>query len=288
MSPNNQADRATKVLWYGSVSNEYGWVVDRIASSKSYRFTIETFSASDEMVRRLADGQADRIVLSLENRYGYPDDLISQLNASYPEIPIALCLGDYWLGWKRTGAGHLKTLHHSSIPWYRWYDGWLPWLLGIDANMFGPFPVDRFQLQFCNPIHTPALGGSSDSKIILICADQGVAEAWKVAMGSESENLEVINETIDDGWCDKVQDQTQLVIWDDSRLSTWNGCELAINQAIAELKAIAARFPKQLIWICWTHPTWPIWQHLSQSGICFELLAKPQLLNFSSAALART
>ncbi len=287
MSPNDQAECSTKVLWLGSVSNEFGWVIDRIASAKSHSFTIETFSALGEIMWRLADGQADRIILAPENRYCYPDDLISQLNAQYPELPIAVCLGDYWLGWKRTGAGHLKTLHHSSIHWYRWYDGWLPWLLGIDANLFGPFPADRFQLQFCNPIYPMADGSSVDSKVVLFCADHAVAEAWGVALG-QSTNLEVVNGPAADVGCEQFPDGAEFVLWDDSRLSTWNGSQHALELAMAELKAIAAKFPTQLIWICWTQPSWQAWQQLAGSGLRFELLAKPQLFSFSSAALART
>lgn len=287
MSPNEKARCSTRVLWLGGASSEFGWVVDRIASAQSQPFTIETFSVFNDLMRRLADGQADRIILAPENRYCYPDDLISQLNAQYPELPIAVCLGDYWLGWKRTGAGHLKTLHHSGIPWYRWYDGWLPWLLGIDASQFGPFPIDRFQLQFCNPIHKQVRGSWVDSKIVLFCADQAVADAWEVALG-QSANLEVVNGPTAEVGCEQYLDGAKVVLWDDSRLSTWGGSQQALEQAIAELKVIASKCSTQLIWICWTQPDWRTWQQLADSGLRFELLAKPQLLSFSSAALART
>ncbi|MFO0943364.1 MAG: hypothetical protein U0930_21730 [Pirellulales bacterium] len=282
MSLNNNADSVTKVLWLGSTSNESGWVVTRLAYNEANPFSVETFSGMDDLLQRLADSQADRIILAPENRFSYPDDFISQLNAHYPEIPIAICLGDYWLGWKRTGAGHLKTLHHCSIPWYRWHDGWLPWLLGLDANMFGPFPADRFQMQFCEPLNLQSDNDSSITKFILFCADQGIAEAWRASLGNQSANVEVVKEIAQDGsrrWNDDLR--SIKLVWDDSRLSTWKGSQFAVEQACVELKMIAARFPNQTIWIYWTYPDWPAWKQLEESGIRFELLAKPQLLNSS-------
>lgn len=285
--------RAVNLLWCGSTDNEFGWVVHRLRCQLQLQVNISLFACdiqdSSNYFQCLEQNQVDRIVLALPNRCQYPAQKLQRTAMEFPEIPLALCLGDYWLGWKRTGAGHLQVSHHNSLPWYRWWDGWLPWLLGNVDSMLGPFPSDRLQLldelahQFNQPTH--------DAHGILFCSDSQIAQAWQVSLEDGSERLSIVSSDVQEWSLSQFEQgprRPDLVIWDDSRLTTCNGQEAAIQRAEIELRCIRKVLPESKFCLCLTTPLWSDWTRLYLAAGDCDLIAKPHLLSFSSAALART
>jgi hypothetical protein len=235
-------EKRKRVLWWGAQENEYGWLRGRIAEYNSpLTPKIELLTITDSWERLLEileSQQADRLVVAYRNRWDYSHLKMQQLVQRFPEIPVALALGDWWLGWRRTSIGHLQTLPHLSLPWYRWWDGWRQWLEGRLPSMLGPFPSDRVVVDLETDWH--------------------------------------------------AQSQSEWLVWDDSQLATWMGWEASLNFAIEQLVELQKENPRSKLCIAWTLPTWEVVSSLKRAGLCFELIAKPHLSSFSSAALERT
>jgi hypothetical protein len=206
----------------------------------------------EQIGNRIEDKSIDRIIIACQNRWDYPCWQLQQLAISFPEVPIALAIGDWWMGWRRTGIGHQQILPHISLPWYRWWDGWIQWLDGALPTMFGPFPTERMAVAY---------------------QPECSARAWELA---SQDNLVESKKPLDS------------ILWDDSQLETWLGWEKSLILAIEQLVEIQTRNPRAKLWIAWTLPTWELVSRLNQAGLNYELLAKPYFSRLSSAALART
>jgi hypothetical protein len=145
MEERKQADM--HVLWWGATEAEYAWLKERVAAYRSSLTTPVKLRTIDEPIEQISQyieaGNVDRLIVACRNRWDYPQVQLQQLASGFPDVPIALAVGDWWLGWRRTGIGHLQMLPHLSLPWYRWWDGWVYWLEGSLPTMFGPFPLER-------------------------------------------------------------------------------------------------------------------------------------------------
>lgn len=248
-----------RVLWWGAAQAEYAWLQQRVAShhtAVTAHIELTTADQPFEQIGKYAqERQCDRIIVVCPNRWDYSAYQLQQVVIDFPEIPVALATGDWWLGWRRTGMGHLQNLSHISLPWYRWWDGWVQWLDGTIPAMFGPFPTDR---------------------VVTLPATQGLDVIRGLeAVGKQAAQVHSVEEN-------------RWVIWDDSQLATWLGWEQSVEQAIEQIGQLQARNPRATLWIAWTMPTWEVVERLNQAGLHFELLAKPYCLSWSSAALART
>lgn len=84
------------------------------------------------------DCGVERIVVACVNRLDYPVELIDFLQQTCPEIPLALASDSWWDGRRRTG---LPTPGQLSLPWYRWWDGWVDWLEGRSPALFEAAPA---------------------------------------------------------------------------------------------------------------------------------------------------
>lgn len=288
------------VVWWGTIANEYGWLKQRLqcygsaatdgsaanardAEAESLPVEVQVVQGTFDQLRSVLQfNSVDRLIVAMVNRWQYPALELRQLSMDFPEIPVALCLGDLWMGWKRTGAGHLQVMTHHCIPWYRWCDAWLPWLRGDEA-VLGPFPVDRFSVpeSYCT---TRFVGQGW-----FIGKDSAQAQYWQEAFGRSVHAFDrEVSDELDGADTLDGQLSPDWIVWDDSRAPTWNGLELGMQVATKELQAITRRYPSASLWLAWTLPTWQIVQQLESVGLSFEVLGKPYVLNFSSAALART
>ena len=285
------------VLWIGSDSKEYGWLLGRLRSCPDIAIDCKVGSWSD-FQGKTEHKVCHRIVVAAENRCDYPHAQLQELAGSHPEIPVALCLGDYWLGWKRTGAGHLQTLSHSSIPWFRWWDGWRTWLTGQSSWMFGPFPQDRFVLKGQFPPERRNFSGSplsSFSSFQPTAPERLAHHPPRTRVGDTVDGLVLYrghearqtlqtmlganNHFFSGKPVDMIHQQPELspawIYWDDSRLDSWKGSMNCLDAAIGELSTLASRYPTTPIWLALTQPTWQWTQRIWDAGIQFEVLGKP-------------
>lgn len=136
-----------RVLWWGAAEAEYAWLKERVSNYRSSVLAQVKLLTIDEPIEQISKyiegGHVDRVIIACRNRWDYPQVQLHQMACGFPDAPIALAVGDWWLGWRRTGIGHLQILPHLSLPWYRWWDGWVHWLEGAVPTMFGPFPFER-------------------------------------------------------------------------------------------------------------------------------------------------
>ncbi|MBX3423006.1 MAG: hypothetical protein KF752_15735 [Pirellulaceae bacterium] len=250
-------------------------------------------SSSKELLATLSEQPCDRIIVACENRWHYPRQVLEELLAVFPEVPVALAMSDWWLGSRRTGARHLSELGHLCLPWFRWWDAWTSWLDGNYPWMFGPFPSEfsrsellsgqkRRATEIANEPHTQTSG-------LIVAGTAQAAQAWRLSM-ADAGRVECYFSSLklEHSLKEVPHQQPAWVLWDDSRLSTVIDWRLAIDSAAAELKLLRKPFPTARLWVAWTQPTWDAVQRLNPSELGFELLAKPNYRTFSSAALART
>lgn len=274
--------RELNVVWWGSTENEYQWLIQRIQSYQpkaNSLVRLEIVSGPlDSLLEKLHGQTTDRLIVAKQNRWEYSANEMQQLASDFPEAPVALCLGDYWLGWKRTGAGHLTSLPHLSLPWFRWWDAWIHWLEADDETKFGPFPIDRPSAIFQFPKILTSKHNEHDSQGqgCIFCSDMALLQAWQFALGDQFRpHCEIVlptNETFDD-------EKPAWIVWDDSCMPTWCGAEASLQIAIEQLQRLTSAYPNAKLWASWTLPTWPILQRLTDSGITAELLSKPYLLS---------
>lgn len=273
--------RELNVVWWGSTENEYQWLIQRISAYQpqaSSGVQLEIVSGPlESLLEKLNSQTTDRLIIAKQNRWEYSASEMQQLASDFPEVPVALCLGDYWLGWKRTGAAHLTSLPHLSLPWFRWWDAWIHWLEADDESKFGPFPIDRPGAIFQFPkILNQQDDPNSKSLGWIFCSDMALVEAWKFALGDQFRHYRDIslatNETSHD-------ETPAWIVWDDSCMPTWRGAEASLQIATEQLQSLANSYPRAKLWASWTLPTWSIIQRLKNAGVSAELLGKPYLLS---------
>jgi hypothetical protein len=165
-----EESNSKRVVWYepvqavhgGSSEDEYDWLRSRVSkfcSPRTSRVALESLICSfDQLADHLQQHPVERLIIACRNRWDYPGPEVRELAEHFPEVPMALAVGDWWMGWRRTGAGHLQSLPHLTLPWYRWWDGWVQWLNGSTSTQFGPFPSERlpFDLRLTTSVTSEA------------------------------------------------------------------------------------------------------------------------------------
>lgn len=232
---------------------------------------------------QLAEGGIGRVVVACANRWDYPWSQCQQFLREFPEVPLALAMSDWWMGARRTGIGHQRQLPHACLSWFRWWDGWVPWLKASSSSLFGPFPSSiAFQKrEYRRDCVQPSF--------LLVAQGEQAANSWRTVLGDQS-RLYVSNKSCIERSLEFLRPeelQPELILWDDSRLPTCRGPEACFKCATEELSYLQERFPQSRLLVAWTLPRWNVVQGLSEAGVQFELLAKPFLGSFSSAALLR-
>ena len=295
--------RPATVVWIGPQSNELGWLAECVANTQVCRREVidacqilRVRDRSDANLQELAQIPIDRIIVALDNRWDFSPEVLQKLSQVWPEIPLAIATGDYWLGARRTGIG---TTSHLIMPWFRWWDSWLPWLDGSNARLFGSGSLELPSHRAIRPKPLVQSG-----HVLGRCAN--AVEAWctlakeftQSVTYSQTFNSSLENESFD--W----------VLWDDTELDSCFGPNRAVQQATTQLQRLRQMQPRAIIIAALTLPNWSLWNTLLSAVPTIEdskmppiyLLAKPshgQGLRrivyssclpaaFSSAALART
>lgn len=159
------------------------------------------------------DCGVERIVVACVNRLDYPVELINFLQQTCPEIPLALASDSWWDGRRRTG---LATPGHLSLPWYRWWDGWVDWLQGCSPALFEVAPAPWPMLSSRPPATSAGMRG------LIVGNCRQTAEAWALAAATAGHAAACVS------W-QQFQQQSptqwsqllpQWVLWDDTCLDT--------------------------------------------------------------------
>ena len=268
------------VAWCGSRSDGLGWLSERCAAIESLKFAE---SLSVEALDELCSQHPRRLILSVENRLCYPLDEVHYLQRVWPEVPFAVAMGSWFDGSRRTGVG---STAHLSMPWFRWWDGWYPWLTGSDSGLLDAWPHMRLQVsESCQP--SPSFGH-------VVCNCRQTAAGWMASLSSQGAGamtftfgeyctrLAIHNPDIatDANWANP-----DWVLWDDTCLNSFCGAS-----AMAETSEWIARvrqvFPTAAILAAIQSPRCIDWRKWVASG-ANELIAKPTCSVPLRAMLAR-
>ena len=255
------------IAWCGSSSDGLAWLRER-CHSLDHMLTDETLSIAS--LDALCDQHPQRLIVAIENRLSYPEAEIHHLQRTWPEVPFALALASWFDGSRRTGIG---TVSHLSLPWYRWWDGWKPWLSGSQAELLNPWP------RVLPPAPRQQTTSSSSTGLIISnCVQTG--EAWKVALaGTSADQIRVATVQV----LTLAEFQSQLasplstppdwILWDDSSLDTSIG-STCLSDVCELFSSIRNRYPQVFLIVATSMPRWTDWQEWNASGVN-ELLAKP-------------
>lgn len=155
----------------------------------------------------------ERIVVACVNRFDYPEELIRFLQQTCPEVPLTVACDSWWDGRRRTG---LTTPGHLSLPWYRWWDGWVDWLQGRSPALFEVAPAAWPVLS-----SPPPVAASSTCGLVVGNCHQTTA-AWALVATTAGHGAECISwrsfqQQFPERWS---QRPPQWVLWDDTCLDT--------------------------------------------------------------------
>ena len=251
------------VAWCGPRSDGLGWLSDRCAAVAPLKITE---SLSIEALDEQCHQHPRRLILSVENRLWYPLEEVQYLQRAWPEVPIAVALGPWFDGSRRTGIGSTPQL---ALPWYRWWDGWYPWLSGSRSGLLDAWPQMRLQV-------VENFAQTSTSGHIL-CNCRQTAAGWMSLLRPQCERVSAF--TLDDyqeivaSGSSALAPHPHWLLWDDSCLNT-AGAERNVAVSSSLLSAVRGRFPEAVIIAATCMPRWNDWRQWQDWG-ADELLSKP-------------
>ena len=229
--------------------------------------TLEVFEAlSIEALEVICSQHPQRLILAVENRLSYPTAEIQYLQRSWPEIPWALAVGSWFDGSRRTGIGATSYL---SLPWYRWWDGWRPWLGESNAELLNPWPqLVRTRLNdSLDAAKSPASFG------LILCNCRQTAAAWQAGLEYQPDNTRMFTLSEFRSFVQAASIEPDWILWDDSCLNTFFGVA-CLSDVCGLFVEIRARFPTSVILAATSMPRWSDWQQWMAAG-ANELIAKP-------------
>lgn len=299
------SNRPAGLIWWGSSRAGLGWLYGK--SQRWFKSHQEVSQAVQQIELRdtaglfqLASSGAGRVVVACDCRWDYPQSTVQRFLAEYPEIPLALAASDWWLGWRRTGLGHAGQLPIVGLPWFRWWDGWQPWFSGAAPAMLGPFPSSIPKARYVNDSQFEFPGDDRAKRVLIVGGCAPTVRCWTEVLG-EGRSTAVVGRGCElreqtegvyrAAGGDHADSAPDWIVWDDSSLPTTprpDGAKEYLEVAVQDISELVRQFPKSKLWIAWSLPNWDIVHRLEQAGLQFELLAKPYLASFSSAALDRT
>lgn len=256
----------TTVAWLGGRNTDsFQWLCARIREAGFDLRTAEELASSATPVHRT--------ILALDDRLSYTE------NASpFPESPTALALSGWWNGSGRTGLRELPTL---AIPWYRWWETWLPWLCGEDANFFSPLPARSLQHAPGNPQRNVDWPFQEKKSLHVVCDCPYSRQAW------ESAAAQFCDRVTSSSWHQferRYEPSSDWILWDDSCLSTSGpqhcdprseGVDLTTETCCQTLENIQRRHPESKIIMTLTMPRWSTYREVLKLGPV-EFLTKPE------------
>jgi hypothetical protein len=255
------------IAWCGTRADGLGWLSQRCGAVDSLEVTD---GISTEAIDAICNLHPRRLILSIENRLDYPLAEIGHLQRNWPEVPWVLAVGSWFDGARRTGMG---ATSHLSLPWYRWWDGWRPWLSGSNAELLNPWPKAALS---CCAANVSLMGAMEFSRAIglIVCNCPQTAEGWRAGLNCDSARAKSLTMGEFQSMLSQASSQAaDWILWDDSCLDTFAGasCTSEIGALFAEIRA---RFPAAKIVAATCMPRWSDWQQWEAAG-ADELIAKP-------------
>ena len=252
------------IAWCGSRADGLGWLSDRCGSIDELQ-AVETLTF--ESVDEICCQHPRRLMLSVENRLNYPAAEIQHLQRNWPEVPWGLAVGSWFDGSRRTGIGSTSFL---SLPWYRWWDGWHPWLSGSNAKLLNPWP----QLAFSRSSDRLNSGQLTTSTGVIVCNCRQTAEGWQAGLECDPDHTQLL--TLGEfrfRFNQAASIAPDWIFWDDSCLDTFAGPD-CLSEACELFAGIRKRFSSSIILAATSMPRWSDWQQWMSAG-ANELIAKP-------------
>jgi hypothetical protein len=252
------------IAWCGSRAEGLGWLSDRCGSIEELEFS-ETLSI--EAVDAICNQHPRRLILSVESRLSYPSAEIRHLQRSWPEVPWALAVGSWFDGSRRTGIGSTR---HLTLPWYRWWDGWRPWVGGMNAELLNPWP--QTALIRSRDISISGLMSKSTGVILSNCAQ--TAEGWQAGIERDPDSTHLF--TVSEfrfSFTQATGIEPDWILWDDTCLDTFVGPD-CLSKVCDLIAAIRERYSDAVILTATSMPRWTDWQQWMLAG-ANELIAKP-------------
>ncbi len=270
------------IAWNGPNDGCYGWIRRRVEQAT----TIATFHAHD-LDAILSTPQCTRIIVAVRNRLDYPWQLVRRLEQQSQVLPWALLVDNWWDGARRTGIGNPG---HIIWPWYRWWEGWFPWLYPErciashnTAQLFSPVhaPIDTQRAIGFNQsttqqqVSSKRFSMTSEKPLLIFAGCSTTAESWRECAKLVGLQTRVFRSP--EAWLEMSMKSdaahTGCLLIDDSAYLD-APVQQQVNRMNEDIQAIVAQYPNCPLVIAANMPRWSDWNLWSSSGAC-EIIAKP-------------
>ncbi len=129
-----------QTVWLGARTGGLQWLTAQIASELGGDFSqniniLHPQSFTQTYAEQLSELGVQRLIVGLGSRTDIPLETLGKIVDWAGDIPVAFAVDSWFDGSRRTGWG--ETLF-PQMAWYRWWDGWRPWLRGELTELFGP------------------------------------------------------------------------------------------------------------------------------------------------------
>lgn len=125
-----------RIGWCGPVGQGLGWLHEQLLAHAQVECLPAVCARSVEVILPRAS-HLQRLIIACPDRLSLSPTAFDRLQNRLPAMPLAIATSDWWNGAERTGW---RSREYLLLPWYRWCDGWLPWLAGRPAELFDPLP----------------------------------------------------------------------------------------------------------------------------------------------------
>lgn len=246
------------LAWSGQRHEGLHWLWDRLGS----RFNIDTRDRlTEENLDDLCQRHPQRLVLAVADRLQHPHAQLEYLRRAWPEVPVAIAVGNWHDGARRTGWSGRDAL---QLPWYRWWDGWARWIDPGTPELLQAWPkLTSLEHDIAFNVPTGAVFGGCKSTVT----------SWRSSLlGSNAlcwftpTDYRQHTETLaPPAW----------ILWDDSAVHAVDA-NVAEQRACQQLAELHKLFPDALLIVATCLPRWDIWERWQTAG-AQQLLVKPAL-----------
>ncbi len=217
-----------RVVWIGPTSGDLGWLRDRLVryvEQSTVRSLTQLSVIEPAELQTLISTGVERLIFACPNRLDYPRQNVELMEKFCPEVPLAVAIDSWWDGAMRTGIG---PTDHLTLPWYRWWDGWIDWLDGRRPQLFGPCQTP-YAFSYDDAVARPTRFDSShnysadgnpknQTRGLIVGNCRQTTEAWQLVADSLGHQAEVV---LTHEFYGRTPSQTvQWVLWDDTSLDT--------------------------------------------------------------------
>lgn len=267
-----------RLLWIGKTSSELSWLANQL---ENHCDVTHTDSYHPE---QFENTHFQRVIIGCDCRVDFPSSEIACIRRKSPEIPIAIALGAWWEGGRRTSQVSVEV---PLFNWHRVWENWIPWVTNQRPEL----------LQFSPSLHPkPDTGpkpgtGFSTTKLsggqLTVVANQR-ANAIAIQLMADTLNVECNVLRYDVAGLELAESgNTGWFIWDDS---CWNdGClqdnahnnPLHPNTAsqfelfLTVLGNVRHHLPKANHLLCWNCPQWSLIEKCQNVIPAVQFLTKP-------------